>query len=70
MNHASLYRSWHIVEKVVELCEQKCPHGVILEIIEDLKAAPCQSDIQSNPNSLEFFGRKGNVFTAKESPVA
>jgi len=36
--HESCFKSYHIVEKIKNLCEQKVPHNVILEIIEDLKS--------------------------------
>lgn len=38
--HESIFRSYHIVQKVRELLEAKTPHGVILEIVTDLQNAP------------------------------
>ncbi len=38
--HESLLRSWHIVQKVKELCLKGVPHDVLFEIIEDLEHAP------------------------------
>ena len=38
--HESLFRSWHIVAKIEELCEAKTPHSVILELIADMRCAP------------------------------
>ncbi len=35
--HESVFRSYHIVDKAIKLCQQKVPHEVIIEIIEDLK---------------------------------
>ncbi len=35
--HESLFRSYHIVQKVKELVDAKTPHAVILEIIRDLE---------------------------------
>jgi len=38
--HESVFRSFHIVEKVVELLKKRTPPEIIIEIIEDLKDAP------------------------------
>lgn len=38
--HESITRSWHTLNKVIELLEKKCPHAVIIEIIHDIKDAP------------------------------
>lgn len=37
--HESIFRSYHIVDKVVELLKEDCPAKVVLEIIEDLRNA-------------------------------
>lgn len=38
--HESCFRSYHIVEKVMELCHEATPHKLMLEIINDLRLAP------------------------------
>lgn len=38
--HESLLRSFGIVDKVLELCDQKVPHAFIVEVIADLRSAP------------------------------
>ena len=38
--HESLLRSYHIVQKVIELCERRADHEVIMELIEDMRSAP------------------------------
>ncbi len=38
--HESVYRSYHILDKVVELLDQEVPHVVIVEIVADLRDAP------------------------------
>jgi hypothetical protein len=38
--HESVFRSYQTVEKVIELLQARCPHEIILEIIEDIKHAP------------------------------
>lgn len=34
--HQSVFRSYHIVGKIIEMCEQKVSHEIMLEIIADL----------------------------------
>jgi hypothetical protein len=38
--HESVFRSYHIVEKVKDLLRENTPAATILEIIEDLQDAP------------------------------
>ena len=35
--HESCLRSYHILDKVVQLLNKKVPHDVIIEIIQDLR---------------------------------
>ena len=44
MTHESVYRSYHILEKVVELLNKETPPAVILEIIEDLRSEPFSTE--------------------------
>lgn len=36
----SNFRSYHTVEKIIELLRAQCPYEIIIEIIEDIKNAP------------------------------
>lgn len=38
--HESVFRSFHIVDKVVELCTKEVPYDLIIEIIHDLQTMP------------------------------
>ncbi len=34
--HESTLQSWNVVQKIRELIEQKTPHAVLIEVIDDL----------------------------------
>lgn len=44
MVHESVFRSYHVLEKVQELLRQQTPARVILEVIEDLQSEPFETE--------------------------